>query len=534
MTLARVAVCCCLVAFSPAPWVLGQETSAVVPPCPEAAGRLDFDEASEVVQFSLSHDGRSALLARGNGAVLVDTLTGRIQAQLDGRGIDQFRFSPLGRLILHKSQERVVVYAAGQITDPIHLFPAGPGASWGEMAVSGDDRLLAVVAETGRSWENRLQIFDLTTGEEVFRIAYRFFRPQALSFSRDRRLLAVRPSDNTRSVQVWDLDRKERVRRFDSMSDGEVVFLTGRDELVEPNPKDASRLWDVSTGREVAHRESSLPPADGFANSPSPPLAAFWSRYPNPNLLLWDSEAHQPVCRVSGPGFLAAGFSGDGSTLGVLEGSRGAGPASSRNPSPVLTLHRVPGQPVDREFFQGTLQLPAPEERPGLDSQARQLVDEPDLGAFVPRGQGDHCEIHLVNLAFDEDSIDAIDRSGTLAEFNQRTLEAGLGGKVGEFETELGEETLTQRSFPLPGLDWTVTAAVYYTDESMLGPMGWDSMRLSLAANPEGPVENPFSEGDAVVAEFTYTSLSGKARVVKRIAGEFLILMECDTTRKFF
>ncbi len=102
-------------------------------------------------------------------------------------------------------------------------------------------------------------------------------------------------------------------------------------------------------------------------------------------------------------------------------------------------------------------------------------------------------------------------------EVNRWLLNTGLGGEIGSFWTRIGEEQLTQESFPVPGLDKTVTAVVFYTDEWIRSADGDNSVRLGLAEGT-GEVEALFDGPDGATAEFTLWMRTGIVRPSKALA----------------
>ena len=92
---------------------------------------------------------------------------------------------------------------------------------------------------------------------------------------------------------------------------------------------------------------------------------------------------------------------------------------------------------------------------------------------------------------------------------------------------------LTQKVFPVPGLDKTVTAVVFYTDESIRSADGDVSMGLGLAEG-RGDPEILFRSVDSVTAEFTYGWNTGVVTLTKHLDEEWGVTLECDTTLKKF
>ena len=75
-----------------------------------------------------------------------------------------------------------------------------------------------------------------------------------------------------------------------------------------------------------------------------------------------------------------------------------------------------------------------------------------------------------------------------------------------KFTTVIGEEELTNKSYPLSKTGLVVTASVYYTDESMASAHGNDSMMVGVAVSKKA-LPNAFSTPNNAVAEVTLATL---------------------------
>ena len=75
-----------------------------------------------------------------------------------------------------------------------------------------------------------------------------------------------------------------------------------------------------------------------------------------------------------------------------------------------------------------------------------------------------------------------------------------------KFTTVIGEEELTNKSYPLLKTGLVVTASVYYTDESMASAHGNDSMIVGIAVSGKA-LPNAFSTPNNAFAEVTLATL---------------------------
>jgi hypothetical protein len=75
-----------------------------------------------------------------------------------------------------------------------------------------------------------------------------------------------------------------------------------------------------------------------------------------------------------------------------------------------------------------------------------------------------------------------------------------------KFTTIIGEEELTNKSYPLSKTGLVVTVSVCYTDESMASTHGLDSMILGVAVSRKA-LPNAFSTPNNAFAEVTLATL---------------------------
>src|SRR3989337_426308 len=77
--------------------------------------------------------------------------------------------------------------------------------------------------------------------------------------------------------------------------------------------------------------------------------------------------------------------------------------------------------------------------------------------------EGDDCHVYLLDVEASRAALEEYFKT-----HDEKKLKAtpNLERILGAFSTEIGEERLTTRHFPIPRSKLIVTASVFYTDES--------------------------------------------------------------------
>ena len=119
--------------------------------------------------------------------------------------------------------------------------------------------------------------------------------------------------------------------------------------------------------------------------------------------------------------------------------------------------------------------------------------------------RGDNCEMYVVDVDLKKEVI------------------------LEKFTTDIGEEVLTNKSYPLAKTGLVVTASVYYTDESMASAHGQDSMMLGVAVSNKA-LPNAFSTPNNAVAEVTLATLDVvRAKMYYKVNSKtYLIGVQCS------
>ena len=98
-----------------------------------------------------------------------------------------------------------------------------------------------------------------------------------------------------------------------------------------------------------------------------------------------------------------------------------------------------------------------------------------------------------------------------------------------EFRPVIGEEELTTKTYRFPRSRLTITASVYYTDESMASASGADSMMVGIVVAPKAQRDAISGENNAV-AEVTMNASQDTVRAQKylKVNGRlYLVGVEC-------
>ncbi|HZB46386.1 MAG TPA: hypothetical protein VE360_14120, partial [Pyrinomonadaceae bacterium] len=98
-----------------------------------------------------------------------------------------------------------------------------------------------------------------------------------------------------------------------------------------------------------------------------------------------------------------------------------------------------------------------------------------------------------------------------------------------KFATIIGEEVLTNKTYPFLKTGLFITASVYYTDESMASEHGYDSMLLGVAVSKK-PLDDAFSTPNNAFAEVTLATLDMvRAKMYYKTKGKtYLIGVQCS------
>jgi hypothetical protein len=144
------------------------------------------------------------------------------------------------------------------------------------------------------------------------------------------------------------------------------------------------------------------------------------------------------------------------------------------------------------------------------------------------QGVGDLCHVYVVDVLKAQKAHDEYRDTGD-PEKDYRALKAAQV-VFPDFRTVRGEEELTTKSYRFPGNRLHITAAVFYTDESMASAAGSDSMLLAVAVSRR-PLKDVFGAENNAIAELT-SAHSDAARVKQyvRVGGRlYLVGLQCNS-----
>ncbi|MCM3874722.1 MAG: hypothetical protein ND895_28850 [Pyrinomonadaceae bacterium] len=154
------------------------------------------------------------------------------------------------------------------------------------------------------------------------------------------------------------------------------------------------------------------------------------------------------------------------------------------------------------------------------------------FGIAGAQDRSDVCHVYVVDVAKARKAAESFRESGRAAT-DAKALSAGQT-VFPEFRPTRGEEELTTKSYPFPGSGLTITASVFYTDESMASAEGSDSMLVAIVTSPRAQRDAISAENNAV-SEVTYNDNLDTVRAKKyvSVAGRlYLVGIECHCKEK--
>jgi len=149
------------------------------------------------------------------------------------------------------------------------------------------------------------------------------------------------------------------------------------------------------------------------------------------------------------------------------------------------------------------------------------------FGVAAAQGRSDVCHVYVVDVAKTRKAAESFRETGNAAA-DAKAMSAGQT-VFPEFRPARGEEEITTKTYAFPGSDLTITASVFYTDESMASAEGSDSMLVGIVTSPKAQPNAITAEGNSVT-EVTYNDKldTVRAKTYVRIAGRlYLVGIEC-------
>ncbi len=161
--------------------------------------------------------------------------------------------------------------------------------------------------------------------------------------------------------------------------------------------------------------------------------------------------------------------------------------------------------------------------RPQVEAQCTTCDPNEEAPKDSPVEERDRCYVWALDIEAGRELFNDLndEKWERMTEDEKKAAAAEVEKRFEKFHPELGEEELTARTYPLPRTDQTITASVYYTDESMAvdvdgQPEVLYSMFLCLAVG-ESPHENACEAPNNAVAEVADTKFNFKSRVSTRV-----------------
>ena len=141
--------------------------------------------------------------------------------------------------------------------------------------------------------------------------------------------------------------------------------------------------------------------------------------------------------------------------------------------------------------------------------------------------RSDVCHVYVVDLAIAKSASESFRETGN-ADRDAKALSVGQT-LFPEFRPVIGEEELTTKTYRFPRSNLTITASVYYTDESMASADGSDSMLVGIVVSPKSQ-RDAISADNNAVAEVTENGNLDTVRAKKyvKVNGRlYLVGIEC-------
>ena len=149
----------------------------------------------------------------------------------------------------------------------------------------------------------------------------------------------------------------------------------------------------------------------------------------------------------------------------------------------------------------------------------------------LAQARRDVCHVYVVDVASARKAANAL-RENTDDKAIAKALSVGQT-VFPDFYPTIAEEELTTKTYRFPKTNLTISASVFYTDESMASSKGNDSMLLGIVVSSR-PIRDATSAPDNAVTEVTYNDGLDTVRAKKFLTlngRQYLIGIECRSQR---
>jgi RNA polymerase sigma factor (sigma-70 family) len=277
-------------------------------------------EPSRMEGVALAPDGKTVAFATFNGFKLMDATSGRVVRTLDAGEVTSAAFSPDGKTLATFRNDGVTLWATA--TGAVQARHEGSGvvkarAPAAALAWSADGTRLA----WAHDWT--VKIRDMRSGKVDSSTIENSWTIVAIALSADGKSLAASGRDGT--VKLWDVASGKVVHTFRghvkaphclAFSPDGKLLATGSGDPVSGQgiELDGLRLWDTSTGKELAKLGQYAEGVSGVCFSPDGKRLYCGS---DMSVRVWDVKARKEILFGAGhTGWVGAlAYSPDGRTL---------------------------------------------------------------------------------------------------------------------------------------------------------------------------------------------------------------------------
>lgn len=264
-----------------------------------------------IYSFAASPDGKHLALAASDGIRIWDRDTSKVVREMLREGCAEcVCYSPDGSRLASGCHFSDEVYLWDVATGEVVWRVQGHENVVRSVAFSEDGRMLASASD-----DHTVRLWEVATGKEVRALRGHTNRVHSVAFSPDGKTVAsggedcaVRLWDVTSGKQVWSVQRhRDNVRSVAFSPDGKTVASGSSDMTV--------RFWDAGSGAEIPRIGGHALPAQALSYSPDGRLLA--SASGDKTVRLWVVATGQELLQLRGHqgAVHSVAFSPDGKTM---------------------------------------------------------------------------------------------------------------------------------------------------------------------------------------------------------------------------